>query len=82
MKKEDSETTINCDPNNGPVFGNYSPDICIVDKCNEEDSCWIGDPSRFQYECNPKYKSSLYVNTAGSDNCNCFSVLDYEVYTH
>ena len=82
MKKENSETAIRCNPNRGPIFGNYYGDIHIDDKCNEEDSCWIGEPFYFQYDCHPEYKSSLYVNTDDPDNDNCFSVLDYEVYTH
>ena len=82
MKKEGSKEAICCLSNWGPIFGNNFGDIQIVDKCNSKDNCWIEKPSNFQYECHPKYKSSLYVNTAGSDNCNCFSVLDYEVYTH
>lgn len=34
------------------------------------------------YECHPEYKFSLFVNTAGPNKENLFSVLDYEVYTH
>ena len=82
MKKEDSRCAIDCKSSYGPIFGNYYGDIHIDDKCNEEDNCWIAKPSNFQYKCHPKYKSSLYVNTNRPDNCNCFSVLDYEVYTH
>ena len=32
------------------------------------------------YECDPDYKCSLFVNTAGPDDTNYFSVLDYEVF--
>ena len=42
---------------------------------------WINNNSTKGYECHPKYKSSLYVNTATPDERNYFSVLDYEVYT-
>ena len=82
MKKKESKEAIDCLPNRGPLFGNYTPDIYIRDKCNEENSCWISNSSNFQYECHPKYKSSLFVNTNGPDNSNFFSVLDYEVYTY
>ena len=81
MKKKGSKKTIDCLPNCGPLFGNEYSDICIGDKCNEENSCWITHSSHFQYECHPKYKSSLYVNTNGPDYINYFSVLDYEVYS-
>ena len=80
MKRKESNCAIECNPNFCPLFGNAYPDICIVDNCNEEDSCWINPPSNFQYECHPKYKSSLYVNTSGPGNNNNFSVLDYEVF--
>ena len=80
MKKDDSNEAIQCLSNRGPLFGNYSPDIYIGDKCNEDNSCYVNPPYYFQYECHPKYKSSLYVNTNKPDNSNFFSVLDYEVY--
>ena len=80
MKKENSATAIECHSNCGPLFGFLS--IVVNDNCNEEDSCLITEPSHFQYECHPEYKSSLYVNTDDPDNKNYFSVLDYEVYTH
>ena len=80
MKKENSNEAISCYHDYGPVLG-YD-DIAIGDNCNEEGSCLIPEPSNFQYECHPEYKSSLYVNTDGPDYSNFFSVLDYEVYTH
>ena len=82
MKKKNSKTAIQCLSNYGPIFGNNTSDIAIANDCNEEDSCYITCPSRFQYECHSEYKSSLYVNTNGSDYVNYFSVLDYEVYTY
>ncbi len=81
LKKKGSKTAIRCNSIDGPIFGNEYPDIYIGDKCNEDKSCWIKPPSCFQYECHPKYKSSLYVNTNRPDNSNRFSVLDYEVYS-
>ena len=80
MKKENSKEALFCSPNYGPIFGCF--DIVVNDNCNEEDSCIITEPSYFQYECHPEYKSSLYVNTDGPSEMNLFSVLDYEVYTH
>ena len=81
MKKETSKTAIQCLSNYGPIFGNNYGDINIANDCNEEGSCYITEPSNFQYECHPEYKSSLYVNTNGPNNKNRFSVLDYEVYS-
>ena len=79
MKKKDKKEAIICMLNNGPSFyGN----IYISDLCNQENSCWIGEYKKQRYECHPQYKSSLFVNTAGSDNFNNFTVLDYEVYTN
>ena len=81
MKKETSKTAIQCLSNYGPIFGNNTSDIAIANECNEEGSCYITEPSYFQYECHLDCKSSLYVNTAGPDYVNRFSVLDYEVYS-
>ena len=82
MKKNGSNSAIYCNPNCGPQFGNGSPDICIVDNCNDENSCLINESSCLQYDYHPKYRSSLYVNSGGPDKTNWFTVLDYEVYTH
>ena len=82
MKKNGSNSAIYCNPNCGPLFGNGSPDICIVDNCNEENSCAINDSSLLQYDYHSDYRSSLYVNSGGPDDVNMFTVLDYEVYTH
>ena len=80
MKRDESWHAIDCNSDSGPIFGNFKGDIHIDDKCNEEDNCWIGEPSDLQYDSHPEYKSSLYVNTDDPDNKNYFSVLDYEVY--
>ena len=77
MNKKESGYAIRCDPDYGPIFNN---DICIVNNCNEKDSCWINNDGYDGYECHPKYKCSLFVNTAGRDDWNYFTVLDYEVY--
>ncbi len=77
MKRKESKETIECVSNYGPRF---SDDICISDNCNEESSCWIDNDGKGGYECHPEYKSSLFVNTAGPDEENYFSVLDYEVF--
>ena len=77
MKREESEYAIKCD--SGPSFGNS--DIYIGDHCNNEDSCKIHNFGKRGYECHPEYKSSLFVNTAGPDEGNRLSVVDYEVYT-
>ena len=83
MKRKESRDTIYCDPNRGPVFGReFYRDILIDHKCNEERRCSINNNGRHGYECHPEYKNSLFVNTAGPDEENDFSVLDYEVYTY
>ena len=82
IKREESDCAIDCDSYYGPIFcGNYDYDIGIVNNCNVW-RCSIGNVGTFGYECHPQYKSSLFVNTAGPDEDNYFSVLDYEVYTH
>ena len=83
MKREKSRSAIQCKTDRGPVFGNRRhPDIYIASYCNEENSCWIDNDSNWGYKCHPKYKCPLFVNTAGPDEENYFSVLDYEVFTH
>ena len=72
-KRKGNIWTNDCDPKYGPLFGNNAPDICISDNCNEENSCWITKLSTMQYECHPKYKSSLYkINK--TDKLNSFLV--------
>ena len=80
MKREESEYAIEYYPDYGPIFsGNYDYDIGIVNNCNVW-RCSIGNVGTFGYECHPQYKSSLFVNTAGPEERNKFTVLDYEVY--
>ncbi len=82
MKRKESRYAIVCDPNHGPIFGitiRYE-DLMIVDHCNQENSCSIYNSGERGYECHPEHKSSLFVNTAGPDEYNYFSVLDFEVY--
>ena len=83
MKRKESQYAIGCFPYNGPTFSdsytcNY--DIRIDDICNKENSI-VDNNGKGVYECHPEYKSSLFVNTAGPDEENKFSVLDYEVFT-
>ena len=78
MKRKESEHAIEHDRWSGPIFG-YD-DIHIGEICNEKDSCSINNDDTFGYECHPEYKKSLFVNTAGVDEENRFSVLDYEVF--
>ena len=82
MKRKESRYAIKCYPYDGPRFGGdliYN-DLFIDGHCNEEDSCSIYNKGTNAYECHPEYKSSLFVNTAGPDERNKFSVLDYEVF--
>ena len=78
MKRKESEYAIERDSFDGPIFGD--DDIHIGDDCNNETECYIENNGKKGYECHPEYKSSLFVNTAGPDEKNNFSILDYEVY--
>ena len=76
MKRKESDCAIKCNPDYGPIFGNYDSDIYIVDNCNRKNNCFIFNDGSRGYDCHPEFKSSLFVNTAGLDKENCFSVLD------
>ncbi len=81
MNRKRSRYDITCCPNKGPLFGMF--ELWIENKCNEENSCSIGnnDTTYYrQYDYHPEYKLSLFVNTAGPDKVNKFTVFDYEVY--
>ncbi len=82
VKREESEFAIYCKPDCGPRFGNVQndDDIYIRDNCNIKNSCFIGNDGTSGYECYPKYKKSLFVDTDQPDKGNRFSVLDYEVF--
>ena len=80
MKREERNRAIFCEYKLGPLFGTY--DIFINEYCNRERICLINNDGKNEYKCLPQYKSSLFVNADGQDECNWFSVLDYEVYTH
>ena len=80
MKRKESKYAIKCDPCYGPIFGD--DDMTIANNCSKEDSCWINNDDTNAFKCHPEYKKSLFVNIAGPDDTNGFSVLDYEVYTH
>ena len=82
MKRKESDDAISNISWNGPAFGTKNGDLFINALCNTENSCSIHNDGTHAYECHPEYKSSLFVNTAGPDEKNNFSVLDYEVYTH
>ena len=76
MKRKENDCAIICKSNFGPIFG---ADIFMPLISNFR-ICTICNDGTHSYECHPEYKSSLFVNTAGSDEDNDFSVLDYEVY--
>ncbi len=81
MDSKDYEQSIYCDFDDGPVFGNrYGSMIHISFQCIKEKGCWIDFDKKNGYEYHPEYRSSLFVNTAGSYYTNYFSVADYEVY--
>ena len=77
MKRKESDYAIQCFSLCGPMFND---DIYINDHYYREDSCFIHNDGTHGYECHPEYKKSLYVNTAGVDEDNYFSVSDYEVF--
>ena len=76
MKKKDRYRAIKCNPEYGPIFGG---DILIAIN-NKLSRCSIYNSGERGYECHTEYKSSLFVNTAGPEERNDFTVLDYEVY--
>ncbi len=78
MKRKESDRAISCLSKAGLAFG---ADILMLTR-NNLSLCFIHNNGTHGYECHPEYKSSLFVNTAGPDEKNNFSVLDYEVYTH
>ena len=82
MKRKGSKYAIRCYPNDGPIFG-YGTDIWIGNNCNRNDGgCICYGNGTSSYECNSPLKRSLFVNTAGPDECNDFKVSDYEVFTY
>ena len=83
MKRQENGYAIECDSISDPVFGDeWNRDLMIGDHCNGGNKCSIYNDGTHAYECHPEYKSSLFVSTAGPDEENYFSVLDYEVYTY
>ena len=80
MKREDRHRAIECNPGYGPIFGS-GRDICICDNCNKNGGWTCYGNSYSSYECNNSLKQSLFVNTAGPNEQNDFSVLDYEVFS-
>ena len=79
MKRKESKYAIKCDFHCGPIFGD---DIIFLNQIFKENSYFIHNNGEGAYEYHPEYKSSLFVNTAGPDVKNLFTVLDFEVYTH
>ena len=82
MKSRGGYIVIKCNDYNGSPFGNdmRNGDLFIGHRCCKDNSCSIYNDIFTAYECHPEYKSSLFVNTAGPNEINNFSVLDYEVF--
>ena len=78
MKKKSNPVAIICSSNSGPIFGDR--DIVISKNCNVPHSCYIHNDGTRGYECDRIYKNALFVNSDHKDECNYFSVRDYEVY--
>ncbi len=57
-------------------------DLYINNNCHVMNSCSTKNNGKIGYKCHPTYKSSFFVNTAGPEKNNRFSVVDYEVYTY
>ena len=75
MKRKQSQYAIQCNYNNGPIFGNdRSSDISIEYK-NNKCTCSINNNCNYAYDCNSKYQSLLFTNS------NSIEILDYEVFT-
>ena len=81
MKREESKYAIGCDIHCGPIFGSKrDSDLLIGHHCNEGNSCYIHNDGTHGYECHTEYKSSLFVNSSGSNEKNYFSIINYEVF--
>ena len=81
MKREESKYAIGCDIHCGPIFGSKrDSDLLIGHHCNEGNSCYIHNDGERGYECHTEYKSSLFVNSSGSNEKNYFSIINYEVF--
>ncbi len=78
--RTDNRYSIKCDPQNGPIFGGYSPDIFISDACNKGGNFISRDKHKYFYKPTEEY--SPFVNTKDPYCDNNFTVLDYEVYTY
>ena len=82
MKRKESDCAIGCDIHCGPIFGDdkQNGDLIIGHHCNEENNCYIHNDGTHVYECHTEYKSSLFVNSSGSNEKNYFSIINYEVF--
>ena len=81
MKIKEMDCAITSNSIIGPTFGYMkASDVFIPNYCNIKIRCYINNDGKRAYECYPQYKSSLFVNTAGPDSTNYFTVLDYEVF--
>ncbi len=81
MKRKESEYAITCRGDCGPIFGHciksglgWSVGRRVYGDLEIGNSCSIKNDGDNGYECHPRHKSSLFV-----DSSSC-SVLDYEVY--
>ena len=79
--------SIICPSNYGPSFGflsDYFGTILEEHGMIVTSYCNLDDRNQIDLYCvwHPKYRNSLFVNTAGPDETNWFTVLDYEVFTH
>ena len=83
MKRKDSDLTIACWPMMGPVFGADTidgSDITLLGVDNKQLIGFVTNDGTKGFECHPKYKASLFVNTAGINERNYFFLGDYEVF--
>ncbi|KAK8811450.1 hypothetical protein WA158_003184 [Blastocystis sp. Blastoise] len=72
----DPYNALYCDMNSGPHF----MDIHISDDCHNNKNSYInGKTGDYSHSLTPQFRS-LFVNTAGPQDTNYFSVDEYEVY--
>ena len=80
MKRKESSNGIHCYPSYGPTFGN-GYDIYICDNCHSCNNSYIKNDGQHGYDCHPQHQNALFVQTAGPNETNKFTVSDYEVFT-
>ncbi|KAK8809800.1 hypothetical protein WA158_000743 [Blastocystis sp. Blastoise] len=72
----DPYNALYCNKNRGPDF----MDICISDDCHNNNDSYVNEKTTvYAHSLTPQFRS-LFVNTAGPQETNYFTVDEYEVY--